>query len=398
MAIAKRLLGGIIIDNVKFVGLIILALHYCSCVANGAEFPGVRRALAGGAGPAVFDITKHGAQPDPSFDNVEAIMDAWLAACNNPTPAKVVIPEGEFLTGPVVFQGPCKAKPITVEVLGTVRATTDISEYTSGEWFMFEYIDGLILTGTGTFHGSGETAWQYNNCANNNRCQMLPTSLKFSHLNNTEVSGITSINSKGFHIFLLYSQNFTAININATAPDESPNTDGFHTSNCNLVTIRDSFFGTGDDCVSIGHGTTNAHVSGITCGPGHGLSVGSLGKYDDEKDVTDITFKNCTLTNTTNGARIKTWANSPPSQALNIRYENIVLNAVKNPIIIDQNYGAKKKATGTVYAPSGGTERERGVSMFQLLSQRSEPSTVKETNYWCPLLFLKDAKCNKIED
>lgn len=102
-------------------------------------------------------------------------MDAWLAACNNPTPAKVVIPEGEFLTGPVVFQGPCKAKPITVEVLGTVRATTDISEYTSGEWFMFEYIDGLILTGTGTFHGSGETAWQYNNCANNNRCQMLPT-------------------------------------------------------------------------------------------------------------------------------------------------------------------------------------------------------------------------------
>lgn len=71
MAIAKRLLGGIIIDNVKFVGLIILALHYCSCVANGAEFPGVRRALAGGAGPAVFDITKHGAQPDPSFDNVE---------------------------------------------------------------------------------------------------------------------------------------------------------------------------------------------------------------------------------------------------------------------------------------------------------------------------------------
>lgn len=54
--------------------------------------------------------------------------------------------------------------------------------------------------------------------------------------------------------------------------------------------------------------------------------------------------------------------------------------------------------TGTVYAPSGGTERERGVSMFQLLSQRSEPSTVKETNYWCPLLFLRDAKCNKIED
>ncbi|RVW48346.1 Uncharacterized protein CK203_069555 [Vitis vinifera] len=45
------------------------------------------------------------------------------------------------------------------------------------------------------------------------------------------------------------------------------------------------------------------------------------------------------MTGTTNGIRIKTWANSPDSsEATNMTFENIVMNNVTNPIIIDQAY------------------------------------------------------------
>ena len=69
-------------------------------------------------------------------------------------------------------------------------------------------------------------------------------------------------------------------------------------------------------------------------------SVGSLGKYPNEEDVKGIVWRDCTLNGTTNGARIKTWPGSPPSQASSIIYQDIVMNDVKNPIIIDQKYGS----------------------------------------------------------
>lgn len=48
----------------------------------------------------------------------------------------------------------------------------------------------------------------------------------------------------------------------------------------------------------------------------------------------------CTLTGTTNGARIKTYHDSIPLVASGIVYEDIVMNDVANPIIIDQHYNS----------------------------------------------------------
>ena len=70
-------------------------------------------------------------------------------------------------------------------------------------------------------------------------------------------------------------------------------------------------------------------------------SVGSLGKYPDEKDVRGVVVTNCTIRNADNGVRIKTWGGSAPSQASNILFEDIIMDNVKNPIIIDQTYGSK---------------------------------------------------------
>uniref|UniRef100_A0A5B6Z6S8 Putative Ole e 13.01 allergen n=1 Tax=Davidia involucrata TaxID=16924 RepID=A0A5B6Z6S8_DAVIN len=301
-----------------------------------------------GAGATVFDVTKYGAKGDGKTDNAMMFIRAWNAACQSTGPAKVVIPEGNFMAGEVFFKGPCKCSgPIIVEVVGTVLGHTDLIQYTAGVWIGFQRIDGgLLLTGKGTFNAQGEASWKYNDRKNNPSSPLLPISLKFQFVKNALVENIKLVNSKGFHMTVTSCNNFTLQGLRITAPDESPNTDGIHISRSDLVKITNSVIGTGDDCISIGEGSTNIGVSGVTCGPGHGISIGSLGRAQD-KDVKGVTVTNCSLTGTTNGARIKTIHNSPQIAASSIVYDDIIMKDVKNPIIIDQHYGTK-----TVKEPS----------------------------------------------
>ncbi|XP_028751600.1 exopolygalacturonase-like [Neltuma alba] len=90
--------------------------------------------------------------------------------------------------------------------------------------------------------------------------------------------------------------------------------------------------------VSIGQGTTTISVSFVHCGPGHGISVGSLGKYSDEKDVDGVHVSNCTINGTQNGVRVKTWPGAPQGQGSNLVFEDIAMINVSNPIIADQEY------------------------------------------------------------
>lgn len=71
------------------------------------------------------------------------------------------------------------------------------------------------------------------------------------------------------------------------------------------------------------------------------FSIGSLGKLPDELDVKGLIVKNCTLVGTTNGLRIKTYPASEPSTVSGVLFQDILFENVKNPIIINQNYGSK---------------------------------------------------------
>lgn len=126
-------------------------------------------------------------------------MKAWNAACNYRGTSKLLIPGGTYMAGQVAFQGPCNSpNPVTVEVQGIIKAQTDISEYSSQEWFSFESINGLVVTGGGTFDGQGAAVWKYNDCHQHSDCQLLPTvsifltvfksdTLEFLHRGNVEI-------------------------------------------------------------------------------------------------------------------------------------------------------------------------------------------------------------------
>ncbi|KAF8414205.1 hypothetical protein HHK36_002205 [Tetracentron sinense] len=267
----------------------------------------------------------------------QAIMSAWKEACASPTPSTVLIPAGNYLAGPVKFQGPCKA-PVNVQVKGVVKAPADPSKFTEDGWVVFCSIDALTLSGGGTFDGQGSTAWSQNDCAKTGKCQLLPANLRFTSVTNSMIHDITSLNSKFFHFNIVGCKNVTLQHVTATAPGNSPNTDGIHIGSSTGINITDATIGTGDDCVSLGPGSHSITVTKVACGPGHGISVGSLGKYQNEEDVVGVNVRSCTLTNTMNGVRVKTWPASPNGVASDLHFEDIIMNNVGNPVLIDQEY------------------------------------------------------------
>lgn len=96
-------------------------------------------------------------------------------------------------------------------------------------------------------------------------------SITFNWANNIVISGLTSINSQQTHLVINSCNNVVVRNVKLIAPSESPNTDGIHVQSSAGVTITGGILQTGDDCISIGPGTTNLHISNIKCGPGHGV-------------------------------------------------------------------------------------------------------------------------------
>ncbi|XP_020579327.1 exopolygalacturonase [Phalaenopsis equestris] len=298
-----------------------------------------------------FNVKKFGARGNGRTDDSKAFIEAWRAACGSYGAVRLEIPSGTYFVGPLKFNGPCtNVSSITVQLQGTLKATTDLNKFKNPHWVEFGWVNGLIVTG-GIFDGQGAVSWPFNKCPKQMHCKVLPTNILFVNTTNTVAAGITSINSKFFHIAILSCTNFKGSNIKIRAPKNSPNTDGIHLEHNSVVTLSHLTIGTGDDCVSIGQGNSDVTLTKIKCGPGHGISVGSLGRYKDEGDVRGVLVRDCTLTGTTNGVRIKTWQNSPsPSTASNFTFDNILMNDVDNPIIIDQHYCPYSKCDSS--APS----------------------------------------------
>ncbi|GAB4851321.1 hypothetical protein Ancab_030616 [Ancistrocladus abbreviatus] len=338
------------IEKASLTGVILLLCVACVPIdakGKGGLVDGDGIGLIPAKDEKIFNVLTFGAKPDGKTDNVEAFMEAWRAACQNPGKSRLLVPAGVFAVSAIIFGGPCKATPpIVFQLSGTLKAVTDISMYASPEWLLFEDIKGLVIFGGGAVDGQGPKMWAMNDCKTNPSCSRLPSSIILNKVTDASVRRIASINPMGFHYFISQSSNIRMQRLRIIAPDSSPNTDGIHISQSDNVRIGRSAIETGDDCVGILQGSTRITINQVTCGPGHGISVGSLGKYADEEDVSGIQVKNCTLKGTDNGLRIKTWPFKPnviPIRASGFLFQDIIMKDVKNPIIIDQEYcgGAK---------------------------------------------------------
>ncbi|CAA2954170.1 polygalacturonase-like [Olea europaea subsp. europaea] len=284
-----------------------------------------------------YNVQTLGAKPDGKTDSTKAFLSAWNSACASGQPATIYVPPGRFLLGTATFAGQsCKNPAITIHIDGTLVAPSNYNVIgNSGTWINFESVTGVSIIG-GTLDAQGANLWS---CKNSGKsCPTGATTLAFYNSKNIMINGLSSINSQKFHILVYGSQNAKLVGVKVSAPGNSPNTDGIHVEKSLGVTIMNSKIGTGDDCVSIGPGSSNLWIENVACGPGHGISIGSLGWVLQEPGVQNVKVKSATFTGTQNGVRVKTWARPSKGFVKYVLFQHLVMVNVENPIIVDQNY------------------------------------------------------------
>ncbi|KAK1430428.1 hypothetical protein QVD17_13143 [Tagetes erecta] len=272
-------------------------------------------------------------------DVSQALTNAWKLACGSTGRSVFKLTTNNSTVGPLTFDGPCKATKMVVNVVGDVIAIPKASwpDNSADAWIKFTKVQNLEIFGRGKFIGNGKSGWW--KCKNSkiNTCENNPTALAFHNCNNLNLIGVTSIDSPRNHITINHCNGTTISNINLIAYGMSPNTDGIDISDTNGVHINGGHIGTGDDCIAINGGSFNINITGLNCGPGHGISIGSLGRNSATEEVSNIMVMGATFTDTQNGVRIKTVPGGSGS-ASHITFSNIGMTRVQNPILLTQFY------------------------------------------------------------
>ena len=199
--------------------------------------------------------------------------------------------------------------------------------------------DGSI-DGRGGARIAGEqvTWWQLAHRAKVlDRYQKVPGLIELSHVHDFTLYRITLRDSAAHHVVVDNSDGFTAWGVKIMTPGTARNTDGINPVSSTNVTITHSYIHAGDDNVAISarQGAPASHISILDNHfySGHGISIGS----GTAGGVSHVLVSNLTIEGATNGIRIKSDA-SRGGLVQDIRYENVCIRKVTNPIVLTPHY------------------------------------------------------------
>ncbi|WOL04248.1 hypothetical protein Cni_G12969 [Canna indica] len=338
------------------------------------------------------NVESFGAVGDGVADDTQAFQSAWQKACSTRN-AVFLVPGGRrYKVNATMFRGPCQRSLIVqvffyffriylikmliylisriiYQVSGAIVAPDEPKNWdpqSPRKWLAFSKLRGVKFQGGGMIDGSGSKWWAAScKIKKTNPCKGAPTALTIDSSSAIMVKNLTIQFAQQMHFTISRSEAIRVSGVRILAPEDSPNTDGIHITRSTNVAIQNCHIGTGDDCVSIVNASSNIKMKNIKCGPGHGISIGSLGKGNSAGMVTGVVLDTAMITGTTNGLRIKTWQVSvcgvlyvlwihrkwPSINYLklideqggsgyvkSVRFENVKMIGVKNPIIINQFY------------------------------------------------------------
>ena len=234
-----------------------------------------------------FAITKYGAKS--GADASVAITNA-IAACSRAGGGRVVVPPGEYVTGPIQLRSHVE---LHLQAGATLRFTQDPSRYPTvlTRWEGVELMnysplvyavdcDDVAITGEGTLDGQADEQHWWNwkplkgvqpqsadrkNLFRQNEEQvpvaqrvygaghfLRPTFIEPYRCRNVLIEGVTIRNAPFWVLHPTLSTNVTIRRV--TVIGHGPNTDGADPESCRDVLIEDCIFDTGDDCIALKSG------------------------------------------------------------------------------------------------------------------------------------------------
>ncbi|QDS70489.1 Exopolygalacturonase [Venturia effusa] len=300
---------------------------------------------------------------DTNSDGVTDDSKNILAAvekCNNG--GQIIFAAGKkYLIGTALD---LKLNHVDIEIAGTILFTND-TKYWQANAFkqIFQNVttffqlggNDVNVYGGGTIDGNGQV-W-YDLYAKDIYI-LRPVLFGTVGLYNSTIQDLNLRYSPQYYNWVANSSNvlFSNITVFGDSKSKAPakNTDGWDIYRSDNIVIQKSNINNGDDCVAFKPNSTNILVQNMICNGSHGISVGSLGQYAKEIDIVEnVLVYNTSLSEASDGARIKVWPNSPAAlsgdlqggggtgRVNNITYDTMKVTNVDYAIEITQCYGQK---------------------------------------------------------
>lgn len=315
-----------------------------------------------------LNVRRFGAQGNGEADDTPALQAAILCC---PDGGRVLIPEGNYVTGPLFLRSHITLelqKGATLSLLtdpnrfpilpGVTWPTGDGEDYLLGS---FEgnpldtfasalsgiRVEDVQIIGEGVVDGRAQDGIWWKNPKEKNRGARRGNLFFLKDSRNITVQGITFRNSPCWNVHPTFSDNLSFLNITVEAPAVSPNTDGFDPESCSDIRLLGACFSVGDDCIAIKSGKIymgqkyhtpckNIEIAWCAMLDGHGgVTVGS----ENAGGVCNVRVHNCWMRGNDRGLRIKSRRGRGKYGVLDdISFTDIRMEGVKAPLVVNCLY------------------------------------------------------------
>jgi polygalacturonase len=318
-------------------------------------------AYADGPSP-FFNVADYGAVGNGTTLCTEAIQKA-VDACAAAGGGMVYIPAGKYLSGAIFLKSNVS---INISEGATLLTSTDFGHFPpfkpgwrikSDDTQAASLITGcdlenVAVTGRGTLNGQGSVWWEaFNKDRNREKDQKRllthgrPRVINLYRCQDVLIKGVKILNSPSWTVHLVGCDNVVVDGISIINPEEGPNTDGVNPESCRNVRISNCFIDTGDDCITLKSGqdeegrlkarpTENVTITNCVMYKGHGAVV--IGS-EMSGCVRNVVASNIVCMGTDRAVRIKS-TRGRGGVVENIRYNNFVVENVREPIYITSFY------------------------------------------------------------